>query len=539
MATHPNRNRATKRMATAVDVAHEHEHDYSALLVGVRASFDAIVAEHPRLFLTDAEGLNDVYLDSLPAERQVHNCHACRRFLRVYGGLVAITEDGRTIPVMWDPEGVPDFYRAAFAALHARVKRARIASLFFTTRRVWGLPLTGKWSHMAVTPPLDLVYRERALTAGQAMAAARENFRTVATALTELRPAMLDEALRILEAGAVARAEKFIGPARWLRSLHDRPKGRAGENVLWRAIATAPEGYCHPKASVIGPLLDDILAGLPFDDIKARFEAKVAPLQYQRPQAAPTAGNIRAAEELVAKLGIGPSLERRFARLDELQMLWLPAPQKEAAAAGVFGHLEPKDAAAVRPVDLPAQTMTWEKFSRTILPSAEAIKIAVPAIGNFIGLTTAANPDAPPILKWDREDERNPVAWYVYPNGSPAGQWGLRGGAWATLSGICPLPPLWGPRPSAFLGEGVVLVIEGACDTREAGNALFPECLKEDLHAVRATIEAYSRSASIGGRESASACGYDVRKEAGVSPRCDLRVLASGNWNRYRIDRWD
>jgi hypothetical protein len=31
-----------------------------------------------------------------------------------------------------------------------------------------------------------------------------------------------------------------------------RPRGQRGENVVWRAIAGAPEGYCHPKASVIG-----------------------------------------------------------------------------------------------------------------------------------------------------------------------------------------------------------------------------------------------------------------------------------------------
>src|SRR5262249_50962143 len=148
--------------------------------------------------------------------------------------------------------------------------------------------------------------------------------------------------------------------------------------------------------------------------------------------------------------------------------------------------------------------------------------IRVPAIGRFIALTTALYADAPPILKWDREDERNPVAWYVYHRGSSAHQWRLSANAWATVKAIVPAPNLWGSRPMPFVAEGCVLVIDGALDTREdAGNALFPECLREELHGVRATIEAYARSAKLGGREDGSGCGYHVGKGAAD---CVLRV---------------
>lgn len=539
MINHPNRRRKTKEKVAAVSATHNHDHDYSALLMGVRGSFAAITGGHAKLFLTDADGLNDLYLNSLLSERQVHNCHCCRRFIGTYGNLVAISDAGETIPAMWNPEGVPEFYRAAFTAMFERVKKARVTSVFLTKQTTWGTPETGTWSHISVVPPSALVYRERALTDGQAMAAAKENFRTVATALSEFTPPMLDEALRLLQADALARSEKFRAPVQWLRTLHDRPKGRKGENVLWSAIANAPEGYCHPKASVIGPLLDDIAAGLPFADIKARFDAKLGPLIYQRPQAAPNAGNIKAAEALVEKLGIAPSLERRFARLDELQATWKPkAPAEAPRADGVFGHLKSKDAAGtVPPVNIPAMTMTWDKFARTVLPNAEQMEINVPSRGRFIAITTAANADAPPIMKWDREDERNPFAWYVYHNGSAASQWRLAAGAWSKITGIAPNPSMWGSRPMPFLGEGVVLVIDGAVDTQTGqGNALFPECLREELHGARPTIEAYSRSASLGGREEASACGYHVGKGAAD---CTVRVFSAGAWSSYRIDRWD
>jgi hypothetical protein len=516
--------------------AHDHDHDYSGLLAGVKASFEAAVTPGARLFATGARRLNEIYLDWLPTERQIHNCHCCRRFLETYGGLVTIDEAGNTRAAMWDPDKVPDFYKPAFRMLRKHVEAMEVISPFLTKQKVWGNPVTGKWSHMAVMPPAQLVYSGRALDAKQAMAAARENFRTVSTALSQFTAPMLDEALRLLEADALARSEKFVGPVRWLRQLQDRSKGPRGENVLWRAIASAPEGYCHPKSSVIGPLLEDIAAGLPFEDIRRRFNAKLHPLQYQRPQAPPTAGNIAAAEALVAKLGIAPALERRFAKLEELQTIWRPAEPKPEKAGGVFAHLKPKAAGSVARSELPQTTMTWSKFAKTVLPKAERIEIMVPRVGRFIALTTAVHPDAPPILKWDRESERNPVAWYVYPSGSSAHQWQLVAGFWAQVTAVAPFPTMWGSSPMPYLGEGVVLVIAGAIDTQDAGNAIFPETLRDELHGIRSTIEAHSRSAKMQGRAEASACGLDVRRE---QADCQLRAFVSGAWAPYRIDRWD
>lgn len=536
MIAHPNRAKK-KVVSTSSAPVHNHEHDYSALLTSVRASFNAAVASGTPLFTTDAAGLNDLYLDMLPSERQVHTCHCCRRFIGTYGNLVKVEADGSLTPVMWNPDGVPDFYRPAFKALHARVKKARIESVFLTSETVWGNPVTGDWSHLSVVPPSAMLYRGR-LTAFQAMAAAKENFRTVAAALTEFTKPMLDEAMRLFTAETLSRSEKFVGPVKWLRGLHDRPKGRTGENLMWLAIATAPEGYCHPRASVIAPLLEDIAAGKSFATIKRNFDAILEPLRYQRPQAAPTVGNIKAAEALFDKMGLAPSLERRFAHPDEVlhYALWRDSGEAEMVGGGVFAHLRPKAIRAVPPVNIPVITVTWEKFARTVLPSAEQIDLSVPPRGCFLALTTAVHADAPPILKWDRDDERNPVAWYVYPGGSPAIQWGLTA-SWAKVTGIVGLPTLWGSRPVPFIGDGVILLLDGAKDTHtNVGNALFPECLKDDLHGVRSTIEAYSRGAKLG-RDGDAAAGYDVRKGAAIN--IVVRVQAAGQWTNYRIDRWD
>jgi hypothetical protein len=553
MVTHPNRRRKVIETVAAVDAAvdasiSDHDADWLAFRTSVQAAFDAHSADDGPLFCTDATGLYDAYLDALPAERAIHSCSACRRFFEIFGGLATIGAGGDIASAMWsyapDVE-VPGFYVPAVIALSKRVRNARVTGPFFSADPIWGMPQTRErakgltWSHLAVDVPKARRYAGKALTAAQAMAAKREDFGTVARALAEFKPAALDDALRVLRADAVCRAERFVAPLEWLRRLCDRPKGRAGENVLWRAVASAPEGFCHPRAAVTGTLVEDLAAGMEFEDVKNRFDAKMHPLRYQRPQAAPAAGNIKAAEALVEKLGIARSLERRFARLDDLlETLWAPPAKAERApAGGVFGHLKPRGEVPRPTVDLPTATVTWEKFRRTVLApeTVEAIEFLAPMSGDYAAYVTAAHADAPPILKWDRDDHRNPVSVYLYHEGSHASRWGVAPG-WAKVNAVAERPNLWGRRLPE-LGESILLVLDGARDSGKGqGNALFPETLKAELHGARVTIEAYSKSAVLGGYEEASACGYCFGKGA-IGVR--LRIFAFGAWSEYKIDRWD
>lgn len=535
MVNHPNRKR---KIAAASD--HDHDADYAALLASVRAAFGANTSS---FFSTDVPDLNEIYLSHLGAERAVHNCSACRRFIQSFGALVTISEEGHTASAMWHADAVPEFYRPAVSAMTKAISRANVTRPFLSSDPVWGTPRTGTWTHFAVLPPK--MHKHPLLSAGQAMAAKREDFSTVARALADFTVPQIAEAIRVLETGHLQSSEKFIAPLNWLAELHAKRAAardaRTRANLLWRAIATAPDGFCHPRSAVTGTLMEDIAAGMSFSDVQARWNAKVHPLQYQRPQAPPSAGNLAEAEKIVEKMGIARSLERRFARLEDCEIAWRPLAKRPAQpnGNGVFSHLSPKSRSkAAIVLDAPAAVMTWSKFMSKVLPSAEAIEAMIDRnTRSFIALTTAEHADAPPILKWDRADRRNPVAWYCYSGGSQPSQWGMSMG-WATITAVVPLPPMWGPEPKAHLGEGFVLTLASCVDSNTgAGNALFPECLMGELHAVRSTIEAYSRRAEFLGRADASACGLDVR--SGKSMGYRLRVTAGGLKTEYQIDRWD
>lgn len=531
--------------ARAPKLGNLHDQDYIGYLSRVQARFLTRIANGEPLFTTDAAGLWEAHLDSFPNEhRQFHTCNACKRFIENFGGLVVIASDGTTTPAIWHEEDAGPEELEAARALAKLVRRAKVTGPFLSEERVWGQPVTGEWRHLSVEQPAARLYPKRAaLNASQAMAEKRQDFATVSRALDEYNAPAVHQALALLKSEALFRGEKVLGPCQFLADLHAAAEANKHRraNIIWLAVARAPAGFCHPRSSMIGTLLDDIAAGVPFEQAARSFRLKMDPLQYQRPQAAPSAGNIAAAEKLVEKLGVGPSLVRRFARLEELQTVWLPAPTSEAApaAGGVFGHLKPKGSEPAPSMTAPPQVMTWAKFSSSILPEAKALEFWVPSSGNFTAILTAANADAPPILQWDNEQQRNPFSTYVYHRGSAASRWGLSPGGFLSVTGIVLQPHQWFGGTFAHQGRGVILVLAGAVDSfDDAGNAIFPETLKSELHAIRSTVEAYSRTAKIQGRDQASACGYGISANGPADVR--LRVTnAHGVRSEVRIDRWE
>jgi hypothetical protein len=521
---------------------------FDALVAAVQATFKTRTAVEPvHLFTTRTPELFATFVAALPAEQQAeHTCSACRRFVERFGGLVRVTEDGETTPVMWDAERVPERYAAAVRALAAAVGRAPIDGVFLTDEKKWGQAVTEGWTHFAALPAKSCVHKPSPVqTTGQARAELLHDHEVLLRGLAEFPSELVANAYSLLTTGALYRSEKCIGVAKWLLDLHERRKAaaspRARENLTWLAVAGAPAGYCHVRSTMIGALLEDLAAGLQFAAIKTRFAEKMNPLQYQRPTAPPAAGNIAQAEKIVGQLRSAGALERRFARLADITPLWLPPPVKEQPQEGVFSHLKPKEKGKQhRPVEAPPVTMTWEKFARTVLPQAEAIEYLVPRPAQFyLALVTAKHPEAPPILQWDLEERRNPVSWYVYVRGSEAKRWGLKVGEYRAVTAVTLAPPMWhGGQKFAHHGEKAIFVLDGAKDLEYVtGAGFFPEFLKSEYHPIRATLEAYAKDAAVEGSLEAEACGICLQKGQGWDHT--FRVTAKGGRTTYKLDRWD
>jgi hypothetical protein len=544
---HPNRARAAE---AAGDLAeHDHERDYSQLRAAILAGWSA---EGPAFHTTAGKGLFEAFLSMIPGEanRQVHNCMACRGFFRRYGGLVAIDPPGRMRSLIWraDDPAVPEFYRPAIARLAEIVEGSRLRGAFYSSEAVFGKPGDeGGWRHIHVLNPA--VYRGVVSTAGQYQAKKLQDFQNVSRVIREVAVGTMNQAMALLEGGQLEGGHRYVGPLRWLQEAKTAvslaPDNRLKDLELWARVASAPDGFCHVRGSTLGGLLADVAAGEPFRTIQSRFAHKTDPRTHQRAQAAPAAGNIKRAEEIVGALGLAPALARRRASLAEVlgNAAWeKPPSERGPAAGGVFAHIRPKGAPAPQAqIGAPPATVTWEKFRRDVLPGAAAVEAALGYHGYYAALTAPEDPGAPPLFAWDREAERNPYSHYTYTDADclRSERWGLQPGTWAAVAAVVPFPFMWGSRPEPHRGARHLLVLEGCADQGTPGLGLFAVLLRSELYEVRATIEAASRSRALAGKAGeGGAAGLCFPHDRPINQR--LRVTgADGVQRLYTVDRWD
>lgn len=264
---------------------------------------------------------------------------------------------------------------------------------------------------------------------------------------------------------------------------------------------------------------------------------------YQHPQAPASDGNIKRAEDIVKKMNSKSSLVRRFARLEDLQTVWMPTIAKNSDnATGVFAHLR-KDAQQSNLSSSNVTRLTWMKFKRTALTEAATIEIYLADRAQFTALVTAQHYDAPPIILWDTEKRRNPVSWYVYASNDVkqvmTTNWSLLPGTWNKVTAIVNQPTMWNDMHYAQFNESVNFIIANCVDQNNVGCSLFPEILIPELHEVRSTIEAHSNTTPLLGQAEATACGVRLADNVG-DKNIQLRVITKqGITLHYELTSYD
>lgn len=529
---------------------------FNVLRDHVRKTFASYHPASP-IFTTDAKpfigasSLYDAYLYMLPENlRQQHTCNCCRQFFERHAGLVTIDEDGNLLPIMWQHAGDDDsaaklgVYGDVVKTLRHLVAESNVTGVFASSAKDWGIEMAGGFTHLHVKPAAGQIHKDRLKAPHEVTALSKEHFRTLSHGLGEFKIETVNAALHLLKNLDMARGDKFLAPARFLKEMHGKlasTKNRRIKNhLIWRGVGTAPEGWLTPRSSVIGTLLEDLAAGTGADVAASRFRAKTDSLQYMRPQAAPSAGNIAQAEKIVEALGIANSLKRRYARLDEIRAIWRKeAGSMSKTSTGVFGHLAPTESPRSKVEIMAQKDITWAKFRQTVLPEASKIEVRLKGgLSNFTGLLTAEDPDAPPIIQWDLEEKRNPFSWYVFHGGSSPNEWDLPMATWIDVPAVMLKPFMWEDE-HAFPNHqrGAVMIIDGARAVRDSQLCLFPEMLKSQLHSIRSTIEAFSRNGKTTCAKDGTANGLMVGPN-GV-PNAIFRVTSEHGSAIYNIDRWD
>ena len=517
----------------------EGDGDFPALVAQVQQRFDAIPTNKP-LFLVSNDGLFDTFIAGLPPHLRAHyTCNCCRSFFNHFGGLVVVDDEGSLSSPLWDIDAAEPF-RVAVDELRRAVTTRTIVSAFVTADPIAGTPSSNGWDHFAVKLPSSRRHQSFTESPQAAAAKLREETTMLRRGLAEFPMAVVEKALALATSGTLQRPEKAEPMLRWLLDLHVKLRGLGTtqrDALLWQIAATAPAGFTHVRGGIVGTLLEDVAAGLSTGDIARRWAEKVDPSQYMRAQVAPSAGNLRRAESIIQAMEAAGSLRRRYVTVgDAVETLWSwkeATPTAASSSGPVFGHIAAKAKAAptTQPLDLAEVKMTWDKFRRTMLADAENIEYNVSStMAQFAALVTAVDASAPPILQWDgnADGKRNPVS--VYSSTATPSAWDLTPGAWVPVDFVSPMPYHWNGNSAANQKEGILMALRGCRDgKRTSGGGFLPEFLRSELREIRASLDAYARSARVEGVDKAAACGVALMKTADVAATKGASVSTATN----------
>lgn len=498
----------TEQVLNAEQQAQPAELDYAALVVFIRDRFKNGPLDTRKLFKVQVDTpLYHQYIDALADhEKASHMCNSCRHFLQSYGSLAYINKDGTLESALWAPADELGGYADVITTLRNAVESGVVESIFFTDEAQCGkfnpdVTKKGTFTHFHFTAPVVAI-RDKAYSA---IAEYRELRGLLMRSIPQFTLSVLEQAQHMLKYddkvkkasdSFIAYLDSYVE----FRKTYATLSGNARTNYSWYTAAHAPLGAVRIANTPLGVYLTD-LPSRGHDAAIRAFNTMTDSLNYQRPTAELSEGNIDVAEKLIVELGLTTSINRRAATPEDVgEWVWEHPPiveKQTESTGGVFGKLRAQ-VVEQHEVEIPVRQMPWKEFLETVVPTAKEIKYLVPTvISGVTRLLTEQVEGDTPILAWDKPDNRNPVSHTVYIKALRASEIGLKHGDAVKVRGITRLPYEWSNYSLAGVAGGHLIVLEGAVAPDQLGNDLFPVVVRSELHPVRHVIEKFRNSAVV------------------------------------------
>lgn len=375
----------------------------------------------------DKDELWEVYLSSFPEEtnkmyrkRREYDCGHCRNFIKTIGGAVAIV-DGK-IHTIWEIDTDDVVFQPVVDALRTYVESKPIKDIWRHFTNTVGVKSTNeytedkqiiKWTHMYTPIPERLLERKSDIPTAKAKVRDRKN--VFKRSLDEITEEAVDTVLELIASNTLYRGQE------WERILKDFRKYQREYNGLsdeekdtytWAKAMTIGDVIGRIRNHSIGTLLVNISEGMDLDNAVKAYENVVAPANYKRPKAIFTKKMLEDAKKTVTDLGYMDSLQRRFARLDDITVNNILFCNRDAAPriqGGLDIFDEMSKEVAVNPKKFSkVEEISAEKFVSDVLPTAKELEVLFENRHkkNMVSLIAPLNKDAKNMMKW-----RNPFSW--------------------------------------------------------------------------------------------------------------------------------
>lgn len=349
------------------------------------------------------EGTNPIY-----KERTEHDCNCCKNFIRDVGSVVYL-KDGK-VETIWDVE-IEGFYGEVAKAMAQLIRSKPISNVFTHFQETAGAQVSRQaledggvksWNHFYARVPFNFVNRN----SGELLGERKSAVGVFERGLTELTRQAFETVEELIEQNSLYRGEEHLQTIKEFKQLklkYDKLKDSLEKNrFVWENVS---QRCSRMKNSVIGTLIEDISTGVDLDKAVASFEAKVAPTNYKRPTALITKGMIDQAMKTVQELGIEPSLQRRFAKAEDLTINNVLFSDKKTSVLmkGGLRDVLLSDTKVSTNSFSKVEEISIDDFVKDIIPKITSMSVLFEGkFGkNLMSLIAPDNADAPNILKWN------------------------------------------------------------------------------------------------------------------------------------------
>lgn len=393
--------------------------------------FDDYFSKEDFLFRLDCDAKDvwNLYLDSFPPEikgiyhkKPWHDCQRCWIWFKAMANVVMIDENYE-IKTLFGFETIPE-YQDVFKTLDEFLKTKKVDSLFFADSTSIGVfrsfaEYDGKFEenhHFYLDIP-DKFYMNTEDLASE-IGDARTQRELLEDTLGQISADAIDTVLELVYSNTLYRSDQWKDTLEGLKDVFDEfneiDSNCDLNNWFWKKSAILPRNIVHVKNTSLGTLLLDISDGMDLEQAVTNYEKITAPSNYQRPKAIYSKEMLEDAKAKIAELGYMDSLERRFAKLEDISInnvLFANRDVKASIGQDIFDELRKNVSKKIHNFDK-VSNISLEEFINNVLPQAQEISLYMDSRfeDNFVSLIAPLNKDAPSMFHWD-----NPFSW-TYEN---------------------------------------------------------------------------------------------------------------------------
>lgn len=405
--------------------------EFSKFERALQKNFTEMTKDASHLFevAIDKEEFWNLYLDSFPAgtneiyrKCRQYDCSCCRHFIKTIGNCVAIKDN--KIHTIWDLEIGDTTFQPVANALSAYLKNHSVTDVYISREKTVGTDKNfgqredggvETYEHFYLDLPDKFVSDKRRSVADR-KGEFRDTKNVFARSLNEITQESVITVLELIAQNSLYRGEEWRGVLEQFLKYQNAYKKikseEEKENFLWEKSALAGGAVGRIRNHSMGTLLINLSEGMDLDEAVKKYEQIVAPANYKRPKAIFTKKMLADAKKKIEDLGYLPSLERRFATLDDISINNILFSNRDAKrripdVGDIFAAMEQEIAVDIKKFSK-VEEVSAENFIKNILPKARELELFLENRhhANLVSLIAPKNADAPIMFKW-----KNGFSW--------------------------------------------------------------------------------------------------------------------------------